>query len=78
MTKTPLTVGTIINHYHFGRGKIVCSYEDSNVGDMVDVHWLEKNEILDHREENLRFGLTAILPPAITPSVWLTLLDEEK
>ena len=74
----PLTTGTVIHHSHFGKGKVVCQYEDASVGDMVEVHWLDRNEVLDHREENLQFGLTSILPPdtkAVSP--WLQLLQEE-
>lgn len=73
-----LAAGTVLYHYHFGRGKVLCQYSDENVGDMLEVHWLDSNEILDHREENLRFGLTSFLPPAKTPSVWLALLAEEQ
>lgn len=79
MTKTPLTAGTVIYHSHFGKGKVLCAYEEPNVGDMVDVHWFEKNIILDHREENLRFGLTSIVQGGTSDtSPWLALLAEEK
>lgn len=78
MTQTPLAVGTTIHHSHFGIGKVICVYEDPNVGDMVDVHWLDRNEVLDHREENLRFGLTSVRQPATSLSLWLALLAEEK
>jgi hypothetical protein len=72
-----LTAGTIIHHRHFGTGKIICQYEDSTVGDMVEVHWLDKNEVFDHREENLRFGLTVVSPPATTDSLWAMLAEEK-
>jgi hypothetical protein len=78
MANTPLTAGTIITHRHFGKGKVICQYEDINVGDMVEVHWFDNNEVLDHREENLRFGLQTI-QPCVTNAVspWLSLLEEE-
>jgi hypothetical protein len=76
MTNTPLTVGTILQHRHFGEGKVICCYEDPNVGDMVDVHWYGKNEVLDHRVENLSFGLTVVTPPATSHNPWLSLLEE--
>jgi hypothetical protein len=78
MTSAPqLLTGTIVHHSHYGKGKIVCQYDDSNIGDMVEVHWLDKNEVLDHREENLRFGLTNIQPPDTSKlSPWLALIEE--
>jgi hypothetical protein len=76
MTNTPLTVGAILHHSHFGKGKVICCYEDASVGDMVDVHWYVKNEVLDHRVENLSFGLTVIQPPATSHNPWLSLLEE--
>lgn len=77
MNNTPLTAGTLLHHNHFGRGRVVSVYMDHNVGDMVDVHWLDKNEILDHREENLRYGLTSITPPAKNRDIiWAELFAE--
>jgi len=72
----PLTVGTIVHHTHFGKGKVICCYEDANVGDMVEVHWYGTNEVLDHRLENLSFGLTAVTPLATSLNPWLSLLEE--
>jgi hypothetical protein len=78
MTNTPpLVTGTVVHHSNFGKGKIICQYEDSTVGDMVEVHWLDKNEVLDHREENLRFGLTTVSPPARSISPWVALVSQE-
>lgn len=78
MANTPLTAGSIITHRHFGEGKVLCCYEDPNVGDMLDVHWFATNEVLDHREENLRFGLQTIQPCATNAvNPWLSLLEEE-
>jgi hypothetical protein len=76
--KPSLSAGSIVHHSHFGKGKIICQFEDSSVGDMVEVHWFDKNEVLDHREENLRFGLTSIVPPATTHSHWAMLADEDR
>jgi len=76
--KDALTAGSIVYHLHFGKGKIICQYEDASVGDMVEVHWLDKNEVLDHREENLRFGLTTISPPAMKFSPWAALVSREE
>jgi len=73
MEKTPLTAGSIVYHSHFGKGKIICQYEDATVGDMVEIHWLDKNEVLDHREENLRYGLTMVQPPVMKFSPWAAL-----
>jgi hypothetical protein len=70
-----LSVGTIVQHNVFGRGKVICSYEDASVGDMVDVHWYGNNTVLDHRVENLTFGLTSVTPSA-TSNPWLSLLEE--
>jgi len=74
----PLVTGTVVHHSHFGKGKILCQYEDATVGDMVEVHWLDSNEVVDHREENLRFGLTTISPPVMKLSPWAALLSEEE
>lgn len=72
-----MKVGTMLQHRHFGRGRVIASYEDANVGDMVEVHWLDTNEVLDHREENLRFGLQTMQEPDTSQvSPWLSLLEE--
>ena len=76
MTNTPLTVGAILHHSHFGEGKVICCYEDEECGDMVDVHWYGNNTVLDHRVENLSFGLTVVTPPATSHNPWLSLLEE--
>lgn len=75
--KDTLATGTIVHHSHFGKGKIICQYEDATVGDMVEVHWLDRNELLDHREENLRFGLTVIGQPVTNASPWAALAAED-
>ena len=71
-----LSAGAIVQHSHFGKGKVICCYEDANVGDMVEVHWYGTNEVLDHRLENLSFGLTVVSFPATNISPWLSLLEE--
>jgi hypothetical protein len=73
----PLVTGSIVHHSHFGKGKIICQYEDATVGDMVEIHWFDKNEVLDHRQENLRYGLTTITPPAMKFSLWAALAARE-
>jgi len=77
MEKTPMTAGSIVYHSHFGKGKIICQYEDATVGDMVEIHWLDRNEVLDHREENLRYGLTMVQPPVMKFSPWAALAARE-
>ena len=72
-----LATGTVLHHSHFGKGKIICQYEDATVGNMVEVHWFESNEVMDHREENLRVGLTTITPPAMKFSPWAALVSQE-
>ena len=71
--KPPLSAGTTVYHSHFGEGRILCQYWDATVGDMVEVHWVTGNTVLDHREENLRMGLTVIRPQDIKLSPWLQL-----
>lgn len=75
--KDALAADTIVQHLHYGKGKIVCQYEDASIGGMVEVHWLDRNEVLDHCEKNLRYGLTTIAPPATSKvSPWLLPLDK--
>jgi hypothetical protein len=51
---------------------------DLGGGNGLSKRWFDNNEVLDHREENLRFGLQTI-QPCVTNAVspWLSLLEEE-